>query len=403
MSSDRGSPTRRALVGASTLVAVLAIWGALGVAPSGSKEGSTPKSAIDASTSPVVVGAANGGANGSTGGAPSIEAGVQSAKTIGATAVDDDAPPAPPPNATIVEGGTPKSLAEAGAARVQEITSSYLAAAAYPPTTRVVPAGAADPLASAAAPAHTLVPMADGSSLDLTFSSWSLTPGDALHIEAKLLDAAGLPIALRDGEAAILDTTGAGYHDKIALAATGAGVSASWLTPDEAKVSGDPGTHVVAVKITTADGTSYSGSNAVVIGVSHVHLTGHYQSRIVDGSLVFSAEVQVSKPTRAHLALTLASTTALDGPRVLAQKAERLDVGLHWIDVVAWGSAVRTLGDGPYVVAQLVLQDTSRMPAARERPVASAFVTPSYPRSAFRSDDFGQPDLVRLARFLEER
>ena len=316
----------------------------------------------------------------------------------------DDFVPTPPPGSVTIEGGSKESLAAAAEARAHELSFAYGEVAKLPPNNALLPAGH-DPLTAAARPQHTKTTFADGSTLDLTISTWFLTAGEKVEVTASLFDINGAAVPIGAGKTAVLDTRQTGFLDETTLSSVSQGVvKGTWQAPSNADIEGDPGVHVLATRVVSTTGTTFSNTTSMQIGAAHVRLTGRYRSSIVDGSLVIGAEVIVTKRVRAHLALTIAPENAKDGPRVLAEHAQKVELGVQWIDVVAHGVAMRSLSAaGPYVLTAVQLQDTSTMPPARLPLARDAYVTAGYSLSEFRTDPFAQADLIELAHFLEER
>ena len=403
MSSDQ-----RSMRGRLSLVAALAVTTLLAVSARDPSDGATPRGGgVSANATGA---AATVDEQGNALPATALTAGQLAPTTASGAApaaseqADEDHETTPPPGSVMIEGGSEQGLAAAGAQRTKELSEQYRDAANYPPWSYVVPAGH-DPVAAAAKAQAVKNTMIDGSVLDVSVSSWSLSADETFTVTAHLSDETGAPAAIGSGYVSVLDRAQTGYHARFALTAGKDGTAVgTWRVPPAAQVEGDPGIHVVQIDVVSAAGTPASASTSVQIGAPRVALTGRYRSGIVDGSLVLSVEVTATRRTRAHLAATIAPITALSGARVFAQKAEVVEIGTTWIDVVAYGKALRSLGeDGPYRITALQLSDTSTLPAARAPAVLDAFTTPPYSLAAFRDDSYGQQDLEELARFVEER
>lgn len=401
MSSERRARPRSTVIAMVFVTAVSTVALVRGVGAPATSESEAPAVvATSASNAPVV--------EGTNDTAPSaIGAASASPDGTGAIADDpanDDVTLPPPPGSLVIEGGSKESLAAAATARAQELSAAYVDAARLPPNNAVLPAGH-DPLGAAAQPQHQKTTFADGSTLDVSISTWFLTAGEKVEISASLFDESGLSVPIGSGKTAILDTRQRGFLDEVTLSSVAQGVAkGAWEAPSNAFIEGDPGVHVLTTRVVSSTGTAFSGTTSVQIGAAHARLTGRYRSSIADGSLVIGVEVIATERVRAHLALTIAPASAKDGPRVFAEHAQKTELGVQWIDVIAYGLAMRALSSaGPYVLTAVQLQDTSSMPPARLPLAREAFVTPGYSLSEFRTDPFGQADLIGLAHFLEER
>jgi len=130
------------------------------------------------------------------------------------------------------------------------------------------------------------------------------------------------------------------------------------------------------------------------------HLTGRFRDRVEGGNLVISAEVEVSREGRFHLAGTLYSDAG--EPLGWAQAAAQLTAGTQWVDLAYFGRMFHERGvGGPYHLGTLSLATTSGMPNALNRLVEGVYTTSAYDLESFRSEPFGDPGLLDAAQRLE--
>lgn len=130
------------------------------------------------------------------------------------------------------------------------------------------------------------------------------------------------------------------------------------------------------------------------------HLTGRFRDRVEDGNLIVSAEVEVTRAGRFHLAGTLYT----GGNETLgwAQAAVELPVGTHWLDLSYYGRMFHDRGAaGAYHLGTLSLATTSGMPNALNHLAEGVHTTQTYRLEAFTTEAFSDSGLLDAAQRLE--
>jgi hypothetical protein len=110
-------------------------------------------------------------------------------------------------------------------------------------------------------------------------------------------------------------------------------------------------------------------------------LTGNYKDEIVDGSLIISAEVVVSKKSLINLEASVYTTN--DKPIVAVQNGMELEKGKHWIPLKVYGLILHEQKlSGPFVLKNITLTKTSNPP------MRGRLVTPGYNTSEYQWGQF---------------
>src|SRR5215207_447861 len=130
------------------------------------------------------------------------------------------------------------------------------------------------------------------------------------------------------------------------------------------------------------------------------HLTGRYRDELRDGSLVVSAEVDVTRAGRFHLAATLYSMTG--EPVGTAQAAAELEPGRRWIELSFYGLMFHDRqAAGPFRLGTVSLATTGGMPNALNDLVENAHVTRAWQLEQMTTRPFGNQRLLEAAARLE--
>lgn len=145
----------------------------------------------------------------------------------------------------------------------------------------------------------------------------------------------------------------------------GDGVFTTALTPDatQAPPLGQASSVLVRLTATAPDGTVRKGSTGFLYSNPAAKLTGRFRQSIEDGHLVILAEATVAAAGRVHLEGSLADLAGQ--PQAIAQTAEVLSPGMHWIPLRFHGQLIRDLGlvDALRLRA-ITLRSTQGMPNA---------------------------------------
>lgn len=192
------------------------------------------------------------------------------------------------------------------------------------------------------------------------------------------------------------------YHDDGAPPdeRAGDGVYSARFTMPEARVPDLADGFNVRIEVIMADGTVQPAGSGFSYSNPHAHLTGRYRDAVRQGSLVISAEIEVRRTGRFHLAGTVASMKG--EPIGSAQTAAELEPGRYWLDLQFYGLMFhdRQIA-GPYKLASLVLTTATQMPNAKGMPVLNAHTTRPYRLEEMTTEPFNEPNLLDAARRLE--
>lgn len=193
--------------------------------------------------------------------------------------------------------------------------------------------------------------------LDTEQSPWEQlrSATGAWSISAELVSEAGEMLASLE----YVDT-GRGLD---ALAGDGVFTTALTLDATQAPPLGQANSVLVRLTATAPDGTVRKGSTGFLYSNPAAKLTGRFRQSIEDGHLVVLAETTVAAAGRVHLEGSLADLAGQ--PRAIAQTAEVLSPGMHWIPLRFHGQLIRDLGlvDALRLRA-ITLRSTQGMPNA---------------------------------------
>lgn len=129
-------------------------------------------------------------------------------------------------------------------------------------------------------------------------------------------------------------------------------------------------------------------------------LTGAFSDRVENGSLIISAQVDVKRAGRVHIAGVLSS--AVGTPLAAAQAASVVAEGLQWVDLSVYGLILREAAlAGPYTLSSVTLTTTQGMPNALGPVLENAHITGAYLPVSFTDKGFGRADLMDSAARLQ--
>lgn len=158
--------------------------------------------------------------------------------------------------------------------------------------------------------------------------------------------------------------------------------------------------YMVKVRARLLDGDVRESVGGFLYSNPAGHLTGRYRDELRDGSLVISAEVDVARAGRLHLAGTLYSMQG--EPVGMAQAAAELQPGKQWIELSFYGLMFHDRKvAGPYRLGTVALATTGGMPMALNDLVENAHVTRAWRIDQMTARPFGDPKFLEAARRLE--
>lgn len=160
--------------------------------------------------------------------------------------------------------------------------------------------------------------------------------------------------------------------------------------------------YMVKVRSRLLDGDIRESVGGFLYSNPAAHLTGRYRDELRDGSLVVSAEVDVTRAGRFHLAATLYSMAG--EPVGTAQAATELEPGRRWIELSFYGLMFHDRKvAGPFRLGTVSLATTGGMPNALNDLVENAFVTRAWKLEQMTTRPFGNPRLLEAASRLEKQ
>lgn len=277
----------------------------------------------------------------------------------------------------------------------------YRKGARYPEFNRLVAAAGVDPVRDKGQAHPLFLRSEDGVELELWTSKLSYRAGDTISFFARPKGAALVSVSgdivnqageqvgyLRFFEGA------SGLEKGSDVWSANAVMKKSLPTPELAEA------YLVKLDVVFADGTVLNGSSGFLVSNPWADLTGEYRDAVVDGNLVISAQVEVHRTGRFHLAGSLAS---VDGsPFATSQTAVVLEPGLHWIDLPYVGVLFHDRDvRGPVSVAALQLRTTGGMPNAMNDLVENVHMTKPLKALALSDRPYGDAALGATADRLE--
>lgn len=159
--------------------------------------------------------------------------------------------------------------------------------------------------------------------------------------------------------------------------------------------------YMVKVRSRLVDGDVRETVGGFLYSNPGAHLTGRYRDELRDGSLVVSAEVDVARAGRFHLAATLYSAKKGE-PLGTAQAAAELEPGRQWIDLTFYGLMFHDRQvAGPFRLGTVALTTAGAMPNALNDLVENAYVTRAWRLDQMTAKPFANVILLDAAARLE--
>lgn len=159
--------------------------------------------------------------------------------------------------------------------------------------------------------------------------------------------------------------------------------------------------YMVKVRSRLVDGDVRETVGGFLYSNPGAHLTGRYRDELRDGSLVVSAEVDVARAGRFHLAATLYSAKKGE-PVGTAQAAAELEPGRQWIDLSFYGLMFHDRQvAGPFRLGTVALTTAGAMPNALNDLVENAYVTRAWRLDQMTAKPFANVILLDAAARLE--
>lgn len=288
-----------------------------------------------------------------------------------------------------------------------ESARDYEARARYPESSRALTVGEVDPIRAKRVPApHSLAtPEVDGL-LTVWSSKVSFEAGEPVVLHVAVTDLPDDVVAKTRVTGEVVDADGqvlgkVTYRDRGWLdEESGDGVFTGFFRFPIARIPDLAESFLVRVEAEKPDGSVLKAASGFLYSNPHARLTGQYSEELVDGNLVISAEVEVSREGRFHLAGTLYDVTGR--PVGWAQAAEMLEPGTHWIPLSYYGLMFHEVdARGPFVLGSVALSTTSGMPNALSNLVESPYRTRVYGTESFRAQPYGDAALLESAQRLK--
>jgi hypothetical protein len=169
------------------------------------------------------------------------------------------------------------------------------------------------------------------------------------------------------------------------------------MEPEQPEIAAS---YMVKVRSRLADGDVRETVGGFLYSNPGAHLTGRYRDELRDGSLVVSAEVDVTRTGRFHLAGTLYSKKG--EPVGTAQAAAVLEPGRQWIDLTFYGLMFHDRqAAGPFRLGTVALTTAGSMPNALNDLVENAYVTRAWRLDQMTAKPFANLNLLDAAARLE--
>ncbi len=283
----------------------------------------------------------------------------------------------------------------------------YREQAAYPPSSRALGQGEADPVRADRAPSRISLGGPDGAAPALVVwaSAISYEAPKPVDLFASL-ETAGRKVGALVITGDVLDSSGRAlgtlqYHDDGMApdAATGDGIwSARWQGGKLASGTGD--TYLVKVLATTEKGEPRQAAAGFLYGKPGAQATGRYRDEIRDGSLIVSAEIEVLVAGRFHAEGTLYGANGL--PLGFAKASADLPKGTAWIELPFYGKMFADRqAEGPFRLGSLALSTVGRMPNVLNDLALDVYATRAYTAKSFTTAPYGDAKLLDTATRLE--
>jgi hypothetical protein len=295
-----------------------------------------------------------------------------------------------------------------------ETAKDYRLRARFPESSRALAPGEKDPIQEKRAPTRQSShgpndPEGDGAALSVWAGAVSyevgrpvtlfatVEGGTALEVSADVVGAAGDLVAH-----VVYGDEGRGADRK-----AGDGIWTArfrmpgGVEPEQPEIAAS---YMVKVRSRLADGDVRETVGGFLYSNPGAHLTGRYRDGLRDGSLVVSAEVDVARAGRFHLAGTLYSEKGANQgePVGTAQAAAELEPGRQWIDLTFYGLMFHDRqATGPFRLGTVALTTAGAMPNALNDLVENAYVTRAWRLDQMTAKPFANPNLLDAAARLE--
>jgi hypothetical protein len=291
---------------------------------------------------------------------------------------------------------------------VRETARDYRLRARFPESSRALAPGEKDPVKEkrTATQQSSRDPEGKGAALSIWAGSVSYEVGRPVTLFAKIDGGAALEVSADVvGEAGdlvahvVYGDQGRGGDRK-----AGDGI---WTTSFRMPAGVEPevaASYMVKVRSRLADGDVRETVGGFLYSNPGAHLTGRYRDELRDGSLVVSAEVDVARAGRFHLAGTLYSEKGAQKgePVGTAQAAAELEPGRQWIDLSFYGLMFHDRQvAGPFRLGTVALTTAGSMPNALNDLVENAYVTRAWRLDQMTAKPFANLNLLDAAARLE--
>ncbi len=288
----------------------------------------------------------------------------------------------------------------------RETAREYREQARFPESSRALKPGDADPVKEKrTATAQTQRgPEERGPALSVRAESVSFEVGRPIRLYATVEDGIALEVTGEIvGAAGDLVATFAYADDGRGIdKKAGDGVWSARVKMPEGLQPELAASYMVKVRSRLLDGDVRESVGGFLYSNPAAHLTGRYRDGLRDGSLVVSAEVDVTRAGRFHLAGTLYSMAG--EPVGTAQAAAELEPGRRWIELSFYGLMFHDRQvAGPFRLGTVSLATTGGMPNALNDLVENAHVTRAWQLEQMTTRPFGNQQLLEAASRLEKQ
>ncbi|HWN43795.1 MAG TPA: hypothetical protein VNW71_16330 [Thermoanaerobaculia bacterium] len=288
----------------------------------------------------------------------------------------------------------------------RETAREYREQARFPESSRALKPGDADPVKEKrTATAQTQRGPEDrGPALSVRAESVSFEVGRPIRLYATVEDGIALEVTGEIVGAAgdLVATFAYGDDGRGIDKKAGDGVWSARVKMPEGLQPELAASYMVKVRSRLLDGDVRESVGGFLYSNPAAHLTGRYRDGLRDGSLVVSAEMDVTRAGRFHLAATLYSMAG--EPVGTAQAAAELEPGRRWIELSFYGLMFHDRQvAGPFRLGTVSLATTGGMPNALNDLVENAHVTRAWQLEQMTTRPFGNPRLLEAASRLEKQ
>lgn len=288
----------------------------------------------------------------------------------------------------------------------RETAREYREQARFPESSRALKPGDADPVKEkrTATEQTQRGPEDRGPALSVRAESVSFEVGRPIRLYATVEDGIALEVSGEIvGAAGDLVATFAYADDGRGIdKKAGDGVWSARVRMPEGLQPELAASYMVKVRSRLLDGDVRESVGGFLYSNPAAHLTGRYRDELREGSLVVSAEVDVTRAGRFHLAATLYSMAG--EPVGTAQAAAELEPGRRWIELSFYGLMFHDRQvAGPFRLGTVSLATTGGMPNALNDLVENAHVTRAWKLEQMTTRPFGNQRLLEAAARLEKQ